>query len=112
MFNIWDILSSLQLPLYYMMLFLGALAAFIMLNVLMKKGGFSKFVKVRVRRSLFWAAVLATGCSTVANWFFHNGLDVVCCKVDAAVGINYILTVFAVNCPMAYNEYGFTAGVS
>lgn len=59
---------------YHVMLILGAFSALIMLNVFMKKGHFSKFVKKRVRRSLTWAAALATVFSNIANWFFHKEL--------------------------------------
>lgn len=62
-------------PIYSVMLVLGALTAYIMLNIIMRKGGFSKFVKKRVRRSLLWSAVSATLISNMANWLFHKDLN-------------------------------------
>ena len=59
-------------PLYTVMLMVAALSAFIMLNVFMKKGGFSKFVKKRIRRSLGYSAILACIFSNMANWCFHR----------------------------------------
>lgn len=61
--------------LYRAMLISAAVAAFIMLNVFMKKGGFSKFVKKRVRRSFCWSAALALIFSNVANWAFHKEIQ-------------------------------------
>ena len=62
-------------PLYSVMLLLGAFTAYIMLNIFMRKGGFSKFVKKRVRRSLCWSAIFATLLSNMANWLFHENLQ-------------------------------------
>ncbi len=62
-------------PIYSIMLLLGALTAYIMLNIFMRKGGFSKFVKKRVRRSLFWSAISATLLSNMVNWLFHKDLN-------------------------------------
>ena len=62
-------------PLYSVMLLLGAFTAYIMLNIFMRKGGFSKFVKKRVRRSLCWSAILATLLSNMANWLFHEEMQ-------------------------------------
>ena len=64
-----------ETPLYSVMLLLGALTAFIMLNIFMRKGGFSRFVKKRVRRSLCWSAIFATLLSNMANWLFHENLQ-------------------------------------
>ena len=64
-----------ETPLYSVMLLLGALTAFIMLNIFMRKGGFSRFVKKRVRRSLCWSAIFATVLSNMANWLFHEDLQ-------------------------------------
>lgn len=66
--------SLAPFPVYPIMLIIAALSALIMLNVLMKKGGFSRFVKKRVRRSLRWSAVLALVFSNMANWLFHKEL--------------------------------------
>lgn len=62
------------IPFYSIMLIIAAVSALIMLNALMKKDGFSKFVKKRVRNSYLWSAIFATLFSNITNWFFHDEL--------------------------------------
>ena len=62
------------IPIYFVMMFLGFLAAYKRLSVLLEKNGYSLFTSKKIKISFFWGAVTGLLGANISNWFLFEGL--------------------------------------